>query len=154
MLPNLSCLTNIYARLNQLHGKKVAGLTLHHDEQAQFDEILENSKEAVERLAEQDSVPELRHGDYAFTEQATLEFVTSTDDAGIQAADVIAGFTMRHVQAVLFGGVPDEAHRKAFQDLLALTDRARALGFNFVTMTRDSFILQRPVRDSTASGSL
>jgi hypothetical protein len=136
MLPNLSSFTNIYARLNHLHKRRVSGITLFHDEQLQFDEILVSSKAAAERLAAENNVPIMAFADYAFEEKANLQFVTSATDPGIQAADVIAGFTMRYVQDALFPKAAVEpAYEQAFQRLLELSDPERALGVNFVTTT-------------------
>lgn len=136
MLPNLSSFTNIYARLNHRHGRRVKDLVLIHDEQLQFDQILHKSKVAAESMARQKAVPSLRFANYDFAEQAQLTFARSDESAGIQAADLLAGFTMRYAQDVLFAeNTVHPSATEAFQSLLELSVPRLAIGFNFMTST-------------------
>lgn len=95
MLPHLTSFTNLYARLNTYTGGKLHGVTLIHDEQLQFGDILKDSKMATEALTCQGV--NITHGsaNYVFEEQADFIFQESGRSAGIQAADVIAGYAMR-----------------------------------------------------------
>ncbi|MDF6480675.1 hypothetical protein NLO56_24940, partial [Escherichia coli] len=52
MLPNLSSLTNIYARINRHYKRDLSAIELVHDEQLQYDQILTNNKQAAEALGE------------------------------------------------------------------------------------------------------
>lgn len=138
MLPNLTSLTNVYARINRRHGRRVGNITLIHDEQAHFEAILENAKGATERLVLDDAVPPQRVSDYHFEESATLAFARSGRTFGIQAADVLAGFVMRYAKRILYEGhVPSPAERKAFSSLLVLSDPERAEGVNYVLASAD-----------------
>lgn len=138
MLPNLSSFTNIYARINQLHERNVSNITLVHDEQFYFERILQDGKVATEALIGMDAVPAMPHADFGFNEAASLVFARSDDSPGIQVADVIAGFVMRYVKAVLFNepGPHPELH-DVFHELLSLSVPSRGIGINFVLTHHD-----------------
>lgn len=93
LLPNFSSLTNLYARINRYHGKAVAGLTLVHDEQAQYDDIFRAAKAGTEVVGGVEPVAVA--SDYVFTEAATLVFGKSKETPGLMVADVIAGQVRR-----------------------------------------------------------
>jgi hypothetical protein len=93
MLPNLSSFTNLYARLNKLHGGKLKEVRLIHDQQSHFDEILRNAKFMAEGLEGNPFTP---HSDYKFIENAQLEFGISDKCLGVQCADIVAGTVMRY----------------------------------------------------------
>lgn len=133
MLPNFSSLTHIYARINRLHGRRIGGVTLFHDEQDHFDDILRSAKEGAEALARMGPVPVMASADYHFEEQATLVFARSHASPGIQAADVLAGFVMRFARDLLYDErVPSKQAQHAFHRIVALTDAADGRGVNFV----------------------
>ena len=137
MLPNLSSLTSIYARINCRHRKRIAGLTLTHDEQVHFDEVLLDGMKAAERLSSSTAQIRIPGADYEFTEQSRLAFARSSDCVGIQAADAIAGFVMRHVQTGLGKGSTDSISQETFDRIVALTNPRDGTGINFVLTTRD-----------------
>jgi hypothetical protein len=142
MLPNLSSLTNIYARLNRLHRRKIGFLTLFHDEQNHFDDILRDARQSAERLVDAGAVPPMRFADYSFEEEARLVFTGSHASPGIQTADVLAGFLMRYVKDALYSGrsAADQA-RSAFKHVLALSEPSESRGINFVLPTSDVYRL-------------
>jgi hypothetical protein len=138
MLPNLTSFTNIYARLNRLHRRKIGSITLFHDEQTHFDNILHDAKRMTERLAQAGTPPPMRFADSTFEEQARLVFLGSHASPGIQAADVLAGFVMRHVKDSLFGNrAPTDESQSAFQHILELSEPNEGRGINFVLGTAD-----------------
>jgi hypothetical protein len=98
MLPNQTAFTNIYARINLFEKGNLSNVRLIHDEQLQFDKILELSKTTAESL--QDATVEVftPHSDFRFRESASLEFSTSSVSLGVQVADVLAGFCMRYAK--------------------------------------------------------
>lgn len=133
MLPNLTSLTNLYARINRYRRRKLAEVEIVHDEQAHFDTILADAKQLTEHLAAQGLAMPARFADYQFVEQAALRFARSSETNGIQAADVLAGFVMRHVKSVLHDRVaPGSEAARAFHALMNLTDPNEGLGINFV----------------------
>jgi hypothetical protein len=136
MLPNLSSFTNIYARINLYLDGKIESAKLFHDEQLQFDHILEDGKIAAEQLSGYADVA--RHADYTFLERADLGFVCSEGCIGIQIADVLGGFVMRYVQRVLSsGGMTEAPSVDCFRRLLRLSAPERGIGINFVMASRD-----------------
>lgn len=138
MLPSLTSLTNIYARVNLYRSGAMAGVTLLHDEQLHFEAILRDAKVTLERLAATGTAPKVRFADYGVIKGAALEFGQSHDHAGIQAADVLAGFVMRYVRDVLVGKAPAGARaQEAFHKIVGLSNPRRGMGVNFVMPTHD-----------------
>jgi len=135
MLPNLSSLTNAYARINRFRGRRLKGVQLIHDEQSHFDKILADAKaaaEALQALARQMPTP---FSDYEFDEQAELLFGVSDDHVGLQIADLLAGISMRAVRDHLCGH-PDGALLEAFRALVAVSNQATSVGVNMVVPQR------------------
>lgn len=133
ILPNLSAFTNIYARINLYEKGRLAGVRLIHDEQLQFDEILEISKRAAEGLRESAAEMFTPHSDFHFRESAALSFASSTKSVGVQVADILAGFCMRYVKN--FFTEREQIHPVAHQtyDLLRrFTNPANGVGVNLV----------------------
>lgn len=138
MLPNLTSLTNVYARINRYRRRRLADVIIVHDEQAHFDAILADAKALAERLAAEGAAMPARFADYHFVEQATLRFASSGATSGIQAADIIAGFLMRYVKSALHGlATPDPVVQDVFDALMDFTDPAQGLGVNFVLASHD-----------------
>lgn len=140
ILPNLSSFTNAYARINLLKGRQIGDVRIYHDEQFQLEHIIQDSKRASEEMAKAGPSWSISGADYSFTEIANLTFVASATSVGIQAADVIAGFAMRHVQAIIGGGKkPSREQFESFRSLWRLSDSARGVGVNLV-VSRPDFI--------------
>lgn len=138
MLPNLTCFTNIYARINRLCGRRIGSVTLVHDEQSHFDEIVRNAKRTMEDLSNALNVPLMPFADYHFVEKATLVFANSASSPGIQAADVLAGFVMRYTKDVLYGDCPpSNSAKEGFNRILKLSEPVAGRGMNFVLPTDD-----------------
>jgi hypothetical protein len=137
MLPNLTSLTNIYARVNLRHRRRIGGVTLFHDRQDHFDDILRASKAEAELLASAGHTMEVAHADYMFEEQAALTFVDSSSP-GVRAADLLAGFAMRYVRAVLYGnGPPNPEYTGVYHRLLLPSEPREGLGVNLVLSPDD-----------------
>jgi hypothetical protein len=138
ILPNLSSFTNLYARINLFRRKDLHGVRIIHDEQLQYGHILDEGKRTSEEFAEQGLTWPLPHADYGFTQRACLTFATSHTSAGIQAADMIAGFVMRYVQAINSGDkLPSPESVRIFQSLLEFAEPEHGTGFNFVVSHGD-----------------
>lgn len=133
LLPNLSSLMNVYARINLARRGNVQAVEIIHDEQAQFDDILRDGKTLAESISDYSTLPLTPHSDFRFEEAATLQFGRSHEHLGIQLADVLAGFIMQYVK-----GKPSyrKRHENAFQMLLSLSDPHRGIGINFVMPTK------------------
>src|SRR3546814_20713563 len=129
MLPNLTCLTNIYARINLSRPGGLGGITLVHDEQLQYGRILADTKALMEDLARQGNAPSALFADYDLSGAADLRFVASTSDIRLQAADLLAGCAMRFARDAM--ARPRKLRpklRDAFFALLGLTAAAQGGG--------------------------
>lgn len=145
MLPNLTCLTNIYARINLAHRGEVGGLQLVHDEQAQFDDILHQAKVQTDGLHELGVLPYTPFADYRFTQSGDLIFAVSHDNAGIQMADALAGFVMRYLKIGARKSAPPHGPAKEAMDaLISLSDPGLGTGINFVMPDRTLHKLRIP----------
>lgn len=142
MLPNLSSLMNIYARINRLHGGDVGAIRMVHDEQKQYGHILQQAKSRVESVSGTEEIPRFEFADYDFRKAADLTFGVSHNSPGIQAADVLGGFVMRYTKRVLCDRTrPPEEARRAFMGIVDFFERGRGQGINFVIATQDMFTL-------------
>lgn len=133
MLPNLQCFTNIYGRINKSRLDGLDGVTCVHDVQLQYDKVLGDGKAMLETLARQDAMPNVPFADYRLQGQVTLAFATGDDEPCLQAADILAGLTMRLVRTGLpRGGKCDPALQVAFFQLHDLGNPFTAAGLNLV----------------------
>ncbi len=138
MLPHLSSFTNLYARINLFRRRKMERVRIIHDEQLQYAHILQDGMRSTEDFSKRGLSWPLPHADYGLTAGAELTFGPSHTSAGIQAADVIAGFVMRFVQGVnVHKTMPSLDSARAFQLLLELAEPERGTGFNFVVSRGD-----------------
>lgn len=127
---------NIYARINRYCGRALTCERLVHDEQLQFDGILSDAKSAAEALRDRAREFYTPNSDFEFVEAAPLIFASSKEHIGLQVADVLAGFVMRHVRDLTAGRSVDSTSAEAFRRLLVCSDAARSVGLNFVLPER------------------
>lgn len=132
-MPNISSFATIHARLNQHLGGNMEDVTFVHDEQMQFDDIVEANKTLAESLRDDLSSVKLRTADYSFRTSPTLMFQNSKGSLGIQVADVIAGFVSRYVYQKLWNPETiDSDHDEAFQLIDRFTRWNGVTGINYV----------------------
>jgi hypothetical protein len=136
MLPALSCFSNIYGRLNLLHGQRLAGVTLIHDEQRYVEGALRDGKAVMETMRSEMARFRPRFANYEMDETATLEFRRSNDEIGLQVADVIAGSLARHMRTVLANPRAPRPLQPVLDQILEFADPPRGLGVNFVATDR------------------
>lgn len=142
MLPNLSSLTNIYARINKLLHGKLSDVRLIHDQQLQFDQILHDAKLAAEAVTDPRVLPFTPHADFHFLQNASLEFATSHESAGIQVADVLAGATMRFYRDRLRGRNLTTARvTPGLQRLFRASNGRTGIGVNQVMPTSHALMI-------------
>lgn len=132
MLPNFSCFTNTYARINLYLSGNLKGSRIFHDEQAHFDEIIAEAKRLTESIRIEARKFKLPYSDYNFREMADLSFKASPDSTGIQLADIISGLSMRWYQSHLQEEKDTEVLDKAMNLLLEHTNKERGTGINLV----------------------
>lgn len=137
MLPNLTSLTAVYARVNLRHRRRIANVRLFHHQHDHFDNILHASKAEAEHLAAAGHRIEVPDADYMFEEQASLTFVASSSP-GVRAADLLAGFVMRYIKTVLYGSTPPAPeYVDVYRRMLLLSKPAEGLGVNLVLSPDD-----------------
>jgi len=140
ILPNLTSFTNIYARINHYARKQISDVTLFHDEQLQFGEILKYNKQVTENLMKSGMELPFKTSDFEFNQAANLKFLRSHDSIGIQVADVLAGFVTRYVQDFVWGKETMHSDKIAvFKRLIENGNKKQGTGINFVvpdSMTR------------------
>nr|WP_315496467.1 DUF3800 domain-containing protein [uncultured Rhodoferax sp.] len=132
LLPNFSSFTNIYARMNLCLSGEMEGCRIFHDEQAQFDEIIVEAKSQAEGADIGSATFKPPHSDYNFEQVADLFFRTSSESAGIQLADIVAGLSMRWYQARMQPGTDSELLDQAMDRLICNSNRNRGIGINVV----------------------
>lgn len=137
VLPHLSAFTSLYARINRLRNSRLDGVRILHDEQRYYADILASAKVAAEGLAGDGEEIVFERADYRFGETGDLAFVPSDGLAGIQAADLLAGFAMRHVRDILAGGSPSPEAVAAFRRLTDGRQAHRGVGMNLMLSNRD-----------------
>ncbi len=141
MLPNLSSFTNLYARINLYLKGKLSEVQIFHDEQLQFDRIIEAAKMDVEGFPAEKFGFVSDSTDYKFNDTANLFFKTSHESFGIQIADVIAGFVMRFISQQL----KEEPIEKTILDthklLMTLNREEIGVGMNMVMSARDANLI-------------
>lgn len=137
MLPNLSSFCNIYARINLYHGGNLTGVRMIHDKQKHLDGILERNKQFAESLLKDGDAVYTPHANYRFTQSVPLSFAESDRSSGIQTADVLAGFTVRHFkERVTDANSINPTTQAAFDKLLEHSDPANGVGMNLVVPSR------------------
>ena len=135
MLPALSSFTNLYARLNRLHGRQLSGVTLIHDEQRYVEGAVRDGKLSMETLRDQMAKITAQFADYQITEAATLKFGSSTDAIGLQVADVVAGSIARHMSGILADPRGPRPLQRVADKILGF-DNGLGQGVNFVATDR------------------
>lgn len=137
MLPNLQCLTNIYARLNQSRSVSLDGAQLVHDEQMQYAKVLEDSKTLMEQLSAEAALPIFPFADYRLRGRGDLVFATGKIEPSLQAADIIAGCAMRFARdGQTRKGRIDEPLRAVFHQIIDAGNPVQGTGINLVMSIR------------------
>ncbi len=142
LLPNLTSLMNIYARINRYEGGMLSDVAMIHDEQIHFDEILQSNKTAAESLESPAVNVYTPHSDFKFLESAPLSFARSGDSLGLQLADLLAGFCMRYTRSLIKSpeGLPPAAH-ECFRQLIRASRPDSGVGINQVMIAEHAKML-------------
>lgn len=99
LLPHVPCLTNIIARANLYHDRKLNEVNFIHDKQDHFDDLLHSIKDQLVNLEKTGNEPTTPSADFNIEVNPELFFentVKSKKSAGIQIADLLAGFVSRY----------------------------------------------------------
>jgi len=135
MLPNLSPFTNIYARINLFLNGNISGVSIFHDEQAHFDEIILSNKNLVEELDMENAIS-VQTASYDFSEAASLAFAKSHEHNPIQVANILAGIAMRYLQEKIEGTESSPEIIKVCDGILQISNPYYGVGINLVTTSK------------------
>lgn len=136
LLPHVSCLTNIIARVNLFHCRKLEDVHFIHDKQDHFDELLNDIKEQLFTLERTNKAPPTPSADYSIEVNPELSFentVKSDKSPGIQIADLLAGFISRYFNECIYfksdiGGI----YHDIFMELRKAFNAKTGVGINMV----------------------
>lgn len=102
ILPHITSFTNIHARLNFYYNNDLSSISIIHDNQAHFDEIIEHyHKTAIKENDNVDKIFENERANFSFTSITSLEFQDDKNQIGLQVADIFAGFTNKAVDYII-----------------------------------------------------
>lgn len=131
MLPNYASLTCLYARVNHCLRGEVGGVSLVHDDQSQYEEVLRSAKAAVEAF--EDPTEYVHMGaDFRFSEKAELSFAISAQTPGLMIADVLAGQVRRVLREHMDDKDIHEMALDAFLEIWDCEDEERGTGIRLV----------------------
>ncbi|WP_322846762.1 DUF3800 domain-containing protein [Pseudomonas sp. B33.4] len=133
LLPHVSSLTNILARVNVAHDRDLSGVIFVHDKQDHFDGALNDIKELMLNFSAPANSPPTPNSDFSFVDGVELEFADSLKSIGVQVADVLAGFTSRYF-AEFFrqDGEVDDIYHEIYKELMGGFDKKTSVGVNLV----------------------
>lgn len=133
ILPHVHSFFNIIGRLNKYHLGDIESITLVHDEQREFDAILEKSKDYIVKRSISKNSPPTPNSDLDIHSDFGLEFIKSDLSPGVQVADLIAGFYVRFINEVFYERKQTESvYLNTFNILVGYQNPLSPLGVNFV----------------------
>jgi hypothetical protein len=124
---------HIYGRLNRYSDGQLAGMSLYHDEQSQFDQALQDGMKLAESGVGE-GLPPQPIADFRFDQKATLSFHVSHSSIGVQVADLLAGmvaYGLKELRKLSSKLSPE--WQVAFGDLLEVDGPHRGVGVNIVS---------------------
>lgn len=96
VLPYISSFYNLHARLNHLFKRDLSEVSIIHDNQSHFDEILKYyHRSAVENTNETSMT--FDNADFIFLNTSSLQFQDDKGSIGLQVADLFAGFLNKSI---------------------------------------------------------
>lgn len=133
ILPHVHSFFNIIGRLNKYHLGDMADVVLNHDEQQEFDSILNKSKEHIVEQEISKNLPPTPYSDLDVKTDFELNFIKSEFSVGVQVADLIAGFYVRFINDVFYEKKQVESvYIHAFNVLVKYQNPSLPLGVNLV----------------------
>ncbi|HHE3720244.1 TPA: DUF3800 domain-containing protein [Pasteurella multocida] len=131
LLPQISCLTNIVARVN--YSNNLDEIRFLHDEQKHFDDIMIHNVNLMKSLG--DIGISFNYANFNIDQEPYISFENlSSDNLCIQVADIISGFMMRYVQKVVNDEKIEEIYHIIFHliNTLSHISPQNGTGINFV----------------------
>ena len=133
ILPHVHSFFNIIGRLNKYHLGDIKDIYLFHDEQREFDVILEKSKVFIVNYQNSKNAPPTNNSDLNVCNDFGLSFVNSDSSPGVQVADLLAGFYVRFINDVFYEEKTiDQIYFDIFKILVNYQNHYSPLGVNLV----------------------
>ncbi len=133
LLPHVTCLTNIIARVNLANQGDIKGVKFLHDKQDHFDEALIAIKEMMADYGPDLKSPPTPNSNFNIKTNADLEFSDSKKNIGIQIADLLAGFFSRYYYEFFKSGFEiGSLYHEIYKKILDGCDPAISVGINWV----------------------
>lgn len=115
LLPQISSLTNLVARVNYFNGN-LEDITFIHDQQVHFDDMLSYNVQQMLEVGETEY--KFTNSDFNIEKPVDITFdADSTNNVGIQVADILSGFTMRYIQKRLKSEDMDSIYHEIFENI-------------------------------------
>jgi hypothetical protein len=137
MLPHVPAFTHLYARVNRFAPDSVTVRTL-HDQQSHVGPLLQSYAMYLESNAQAQELNDLAAPERANWQFASgkfsLDFADSRKSPGIQAADIIARFCTRRLNAVITGSTTNDD--QTLSTLWNAQDPSRGPGLYVVSTSR------------------
>lgn len=115
LLPQISSLTNLVARVNYFNGN-LEDINFIHDQQVHFDNILSYNVEKMLDVGE--TGYKFTNSNFNIEKPVDITFdADSKDNVGIQIADILSGFTMRYMQKRFKNEDMDSIYHEIFENI-------------------------------------
>jgi hypothetical protein len=101
VLPYISSFYNLHARLNYLFQRDLSEVSIVHDNQSHFDEILKYYHQSAVESTNKESVT-FDAADFVFLNSSSLEFQDDKGSIGLQVADLFAGLLNKSIPHLIF----------------------------------------------------
>ncbi|HHC5098167.1 TPA: DUF3800 domain-containing protein, partial [Klebsiella pneumoniae] len=131
LLPHVHSWFNIMGKVNKYHNGDISDVTFFHDKQDHFDDILIFCSEQLKNSNVKNPFDSTT--DFNIKTDLNLKFPDSKKSAGIQLADVLAGYISRYVMEYLYdNSLKNELYHDIFSELIACYGPDKNFGVNFV----------------------
>jgi hypothetical protein len=100
ILPYIASFTNLHARLNHLYGDDLSSITIIHDNQAHFDNIIKQYHQSATNNIDED-INTYEMANFNFSSISNLEFHDDKNKIGLQVADIFAGLINKAVPYII-----------------------------------------------------
>jgi hypothetical protein len=136
LLPHISSLANIIARVNLFANGRLDSVDFIHDKQTHFDSMLELTKKLLYTREKPKNSPKIITANYQISSEPRLTFndsKLSPYSLSLQVADILAGFIVRYADDVLFKKKTiDKVYHDAYSTLSNSFNAEKGIGLNMV----------------------
>lgn len=129
VLPYISSFYNLHARLNHLFQRNLSEVSIVHDNQSYFDEILKYYHKSVVENTNEASVT-YDTADFIFLNSSSLQFQDDKESIGLQVADLFAGLLNKAIPHLIYEGeILTDAENAVLQRIMASLYYQQAINF-------------------------